>query len=172
MTIFGVAGSIAMLFTGYAVQSSIANINQRQFTQLLKYDLIVAENDYVSDKDREDLDNRLKNESIAGHTSIHYEDLHQKTLDKQEKQDIKLLVPTQADLSDYVCLQNRSTGEKIDLSDEGIVISERLAHALNAKVGDTVTFEEDDKHSFEAKVTGITEMYMGHFVFTLSLIHI
>ena len=166
MTIFGVAGSIAMLFTGYAVQSSIANINQRQFTQLLKYDLIVAENDYVSDKDREDLDNRLKNESIAGHTSIHYEDLHQKTLDKQEKQDIKLLVPTQADLSDYVCLQNRSTGEKIDLSDEGIVISERLAHALNAKVGDTVTFEEDDKHSFEAKVTGITEMYMGHFVFT------
>ena len=44
MTIFGVTGSVALLFTGFGVQHSISEIKDRQFGSIIKYDMIVAEN--------------------------------------------------------------------------------------------------------------------------------
>ncbi len=41
MTIFGVAGSVALLFAGLGLQSSIGGIPKRQFEEILRYDLIV-----------------------------------------------------------------------------------------------------------------------------------
>ncbi len=44
MTIFGVAGSVAILFTGLGIRSSISGIAAHQFGQLLRYDLLVVKN--------------------------------------------------------------------------------------------------------------------------------
>lgn len=43
MTIFGVCGAVSLLTAGLAVQSSIGQIGNRQFEELIHYDLIVAE---------------------------------------------------------------------------------------------------------------------------------
>ena len=43
MTIFGVAGSVALLFAGLGIQSSVGGVVDRQFEQIQQYQMIVAE---------------------------------------------------------------------------------------------------------------------------------
>ena len=43
MTIFGVAGSVALLFAGLGIQSSVAGVPSRQFQQIQQYQMIVSE---------------------------------------------------------------------------------------------------------------------------------
>ena len=43
MTIFGVAGSVALLFAGLGIQSSVGGVSERQFEQIQQYQMIVAE---------------------------------------------------------------------------------------------------------------------------------
>ena len=42
MTIFGVAGSVALLFAGLGIRSSLGNVIENQFTNLMPYDMIVV----------------------------------------------------------------------------------------------------------------------------------
>lgn len=50
MTIFGVAGAVALIFTGFGVQHSIFGIKASQFGSILKYDMIVAQNETATKK--------------------------------------------------------------------------------------------------------------------------
>ena len=43
MTLFGVAGSVALLFAGLGIQSSVGGVVERQFEQIQQYQMIVAE---------------------------------------------------------------------------------------------------------------------------------
>ena len=55
-------------------------------------------------------------------------------LNKETKQDIQLIVPEKTDvLSDYIVLENRVSKEKYSLSDNGVVITEKLAKLLGIK---------------------------------------
>lgn len=50
MTIFGVAGSVSLLFTGLAVQNSISQMKDSQFGNIINYDIIVAENSIAKER--------------------------------------------------------------------------------------------------------------------------
>ena len=55
---------------------------------------------------------------------------------------------------DYIKLKNRNNKEKIDLTDEGVVLKEKLANNLKVKNGDNITIKENDKEK-KVKVIGI-----------------
>ena len=61
MTLFGVAGSIALLFAGLGIRSSVSNLNQQQFEDIIHYDMIVAKQPNTSSA----LDEELTNSSIV-----------------------------------------------------------------------------------------------------------
>lgn len=166
MTIFGVAGSVAMLYTGYSVQASISDINSRQFRQILRYELIVAKNDYVNETEGKALENALADRAIKEKIAVHYEELFKETGKEKDQQAIKLLVLPKKVSERYIQLQERASGKPLHLSDQGVVISERLAKDLKVKPGDQVTFEDADHQPVNCRVKGITEMYMGHFALT------
>ncbi len=42
MTLFGVAGSIALPSAGLGIRSSVSNLNQQQFEDIIHYDMIAA----------------------------------------------------------------------------------------------------------------------------------
>ena len=52
MTIFGVAGSVALLFAGLGIQSSVAGVPSRQFQQIQQYQMIVSENPSATNQDK------------------------------------------------------------------------------------------------------------------------
>ena len=166
MTIFGVAGASAILFTGFSVQSSISKINERQFSHLIKYDAIVALNDDLTASEQKDLNSLLSNDVVESYTSIYYEEVSKTAGKNGDKQSIKLIVPENTDEFDnYISIIDRKTGNTIELTDDGIVISERLSTLLNIKVGDNFQYTDSNDKIHEVKVSGICEMYAGHFIF-------
>lgn len=166
MTIFGVCGSVTLIFAGFSVQNSISGIKERQFSDIMKYDLIVAQNDGISDKQRDEINELLDSDFVENQTSVHYETVTKIAGKNGDKQEIKLIVPKDSDsLSDYITLVNRSSGKQLELSDDGCIVSERLAKLLNVGIGDSFEINDSESESHTVKVSGITEMYTGHFIF-------
>lgn len=166
MTIFGVCGSVALLFTGFGVQHSISGIGERQFGEIIHYDLIVAKNDNLTENQEKDIDELLNSDTVKQQSPIHYEELSKVAGSTKDKQTIKLIVPEDSDtFNEYIELVNRKTNNELALKDDGAIISERLAKLLGVAKGDKITINDSNNNEITIKVTDITEMYMGHFIF-------
>lgn len=166
MTIFGVAGSVSLLFAGFAVQHSIAGMKDRQFGDIIKYDIIVAENSNSRESDKQELSDLLKSNAVDRYYPVYYETVSKVAGKNNDRQDIKLIVSEDTnDFNRYISLENRKSNEKLELTDDGVVISERLAELLDVKVGDTFTFTDNDGKERSVVVSNICEMYVGHFIF-------
>ena len=166
MTVLGVAGAVCMLVAGFGVQHSIQEMGTRQFGQIIKYDMIVAQTSTATDDQLAELDDALDGPAVATHVPLHYEEVTLTAGANNDTQEINLLVPEDAsNLDEYVDLESRKSAEKLDLSGDGVVISERLSQLLDVGVGDQIEFKAADGTSRQARIDGITEMYMGHFMF-------
>ncbi|MFC0265509.1 FtsX-like permease family protein [Alloscardovia macacae] len=170
MTVFGVCGSVMLIFAGFSVQHSVSGINERQFGQIMTYDLIVAEKSGATSAERDAIEKLLDSLAVHSHAGVHYESVTKTAGAHNDKQEIRLIVPESADeLGQYIRLQQRANGEALSLSSgssaDGAVISERLAQLTGAQVGSTFTFTDADGTSRTVRISGITEMYTGHFLF-------
>lgn len=166
MTIFGVCGSVALLFTGFGVQHSISGIGERQFGEIIHYDLIVAKNDNLTENQEKDIDELLNSDTVKQQSPIHYEELSKVAGSTKDKQTIKLIVPEDSDtFNEYIELVSRKTNDELTLKDDGAIVSERLAKLLGVAKGDKITINDSDNNEIIIKINDITEMYMGHFIF-------
>ena len=162
MTIFGVCGGVALLFAGFGVQHSIQGIGDAQFQNIIKYDLIIANEDTI-DKINKKLQDDVR---IQTHKNVHFEEITKVAGANKDAQKIKLIVPSDHEkFDDYINLRDRKTGEKIALDKGGAVISERFAKLIKAKVGDEIDVKDSKGNDHKIKVQGICEMYLGHFAF-------
>ena len=157
MTIFGVAGSVALLFAGLGIQSSVAGVPSRQFQQIQQYQMIVSENPSATNQDKAELEEVLKGQDIQA-----YQKIYSKTLDKDFKgkaglQTITLMMTEKEDLTPFIHLQSHQ--QELTLKD-GAVITAKLAQLAGVKVGKTLEIEGK-----ELTVAAITENYVGHFIY-------
>lgn len=166
MTIFGVCGAVSLLTVGLAVQSSIGQIGNRQFEELIHYDLIVAEESDTNSAQRKEIATTLKGKTVQSSTAVRYEELSKTAGKENDKQSITLLATDDAyNFNEYLTLRDRKTHQPQILVNNGAVISERLAEMLNVSVGDTFTVNDENGAQRTIKVAGISEMYIGHFIF-------
>ena len=159
MTIFGVAGSVALLFAGLGIQSSVGSVSKRQFQEILSYELIVAQKNNASSQESKELTNRLEKTDIKDYRAIYSKVIEASLKNGRDKQTITMLVTDRADFSPFVSLRSLKQGESLSLK-KGVIISSKLAQLARVTVGDRLTL---DDHTF--KVAGITENYVGHFVY-------
>ena len=157
MTIFGVAGSVALLFAGLGIQSSVAGVPSRQFQQIQQYQMIVSENLSATNQDKANLEEVLKGQAIQA-----YQKIYSKTLDKDFKgkaglQTVTLMMTEKEDLTPFIHLQHHQ--QELTLKD-GVVITAKLAQLADVKVGQTLEIEGK-----ELKVAAIAENYVGHFIY-------
>ena len=159
MTIFGVAGSVALLFAGLGIQSSVGSVSKRQFQEILSYELIVAKKTNASYQESKELTNRLAKSDIKDYRAIYSKVIEASLKGGRDKQTITMMVTNRADFSPFVSLRSLKQGEPLSLK-KGVIISSKLAQLARVTVGDRLTL---DGHTF--KVAGITENYVGHFVY-------
>ena len=159
MTIFGVAGSVALLFAGLGIQSSVRGVSKRQFQEILSYELIVAQKPNASSQESKELTNRLEKSDIKDYRPIYSKVIEASLKGGRNKQTITMMVTDRTDFSTFVSLRSFKQGESLSLK-KGVIISSKLAQLARVTVGDRLTL---DGHSF--KVAGITENYVGHFVY-------
>ncbi|CEQ10394.1 ABC transporter permease [[Clostridium] sordellii] len=165
MTIFGVAGCTALLITGFGIKNSLSGIVNTQFDELMKYDLTIVENDSLSEGETNELNNMLNSDFVNKSEKVYYESFTIEGDSSHDTQDVKMIVPSNLEnFNEYINLRNRKSRESINL-DDGAVISEKLSDLLNIKIGDTISIIDDDNNTYDINVTGITEMYMGHYIF-------
>lgn len=156
MTILGVAGCTGLLIMGFGIKHSLQGIVDRQFGDIMKYDLLVSKN--RSSKELEDL---LSNKKVKRKESILYETM---TINNGEIDANIMVTSNVREFKKYINLVDRKTQESLDLKDSGIVITEKMSKLLNIKIGDNLTLSENGK-ARKIKVSGITELYMGHYAF-------
>ena len=159
MTIFGVAGSVALLFAGLGIQSSVGSVSKRQFQEILSYELIVAKKTNASYQESKELTNRLAKSDIKDYRAIYSKVIEASLKNGHDKQTVMMLVTDRADFSPFVSLRSFKQGESLSLK-KGVIISSKLAQLAQVTVGDRLTL---DGHTF--KVAGITENYVGHFIY-------
>ena len=157
MTIFGVGGSVALLFAGLGIQSSVVGVADRQFKDLQQYQMILSVNSRASDSDKFKLEEKLKSDEVKDFRLISSKQIEEKYSGKAGIQTVTIMVTDKDDLAPFVRLEKN--GEKLDLSN-GVVLTEKLAQMAGVSVGDNFTI---DGKTF--KVGAITEHYVGHFVY-------
>ena len=157
MTIFGVAGSVALLFAGLGIQSSVVGVADRQFKDLQQYQMILSVNSRASDSDKAKLEEKLQSDEVENYRLISSKQVEEKYAGKAGVQTVTMMVTDQDDLDPFVHLEKN--GEKLSLSN-GLVLTEKLAQLAGVSLGDNFTI---DGKTF--KVGAITEHYVGHFVY-------
>lgn len=163
MTIFGVAGSVALLFAGLGIQSSLGKIIDNQFTRLMPYDMIVVKNS--EDATSKELSSFIDSKKVSKYQSVFMSHLTEKISDLSDKQDISILVSDDNDFGDFIHLKDAKTKQELTLSDDGAIVSEKLAELYGVKAGDKFTLTDQNGHRRSIKVSKVAEMNVGHYLF-------
>ena len=164
MTVFGIAGSMALMLVGYGVEDSISDIVNLQYKNLQHYDGTIIADDDATETDKETLTKELdQNSKLDHYTKIQLS----KLTAPNGKSDLSVYVYVPEDLKNFkkdVTLRNRITKEQYELTDDGAAVSEKTAALLDLKAGDELTLKKDDRE-YRTKIAVITENYAGHYVY-------
>ena len=163
MTIFGVAGSVALLFAGLGIQSSVSGIAERQFGDLLSYDILLVQKEEASSEQVAEVTEVIESDKVQKATQIQSTRLTEEPAGLDESISINLMVSEPEELTGFVQLQERG-GDQIHLTNQGAVLTENLANLYGVKAGDAVTLHIQDQ-VVTVQVAAIAEMYTGHFVY-------
>ena len=164
MTIFGVAGSVALLFAGRGILGSLDGIADRQFKEIITYDAIVSKDTVLTASEETALHNYLTSSNVTSYSDVYSETVTREVPGVDDEQSVTVLVGKVANVSPYLHLNDAKTKKAVTLPEDGVLISEKLAKLLNVKVGDTFTLPNKDGVDVTLTVGGIVEMYAGHFV--------
>lgn len=163
MTIFGIAGCTGLLILAFGIRDSVTGISEKQFDEVLHYDVIAVENPLEATGDIGSV------AGVAAASPVHFEQLTTRVPGDSVDQDISYIAPTDSDgLDGFVTLRSRQSQEPVGLPDNGVVVSEKLAHLLDLDSGDSLTLEDSEGESHRMTVRGVTEMYAGHYIFASS----
>ncbi len=161
MTVLGIAGCGALTLTGFGLQSSISVILEKQYNEIFNYDIIVALDTDAGEDEREKAIFALEENEITEKNLPVYI----KSAEHKGFTEISLVVTNSPEeIEKMVLFRGRKSGEIYNLTDEGIIITERLAEIAEVSVGDNFTLLCDGVE-LEAKVTAIAENYASHFVY-------
>ena len=164
MTIIGVAGSVALLFAGRGILTSIHGIADRQFKEIITYDAIVSKQEVLTPTEETALQQYLDSSAVTSYTGVYSESVDKEIKGVDDAQSVTLLVGASEKLSSYIHLFDAKTKQERSLPEDGVLVSEKLAKLMQVEVGDTFTLENKDGKEIYLKVSGIIEMYAGHFV--------
>ena len=66
-------------------------------------------------------------------------------------------------LDELFIFQDRETKEKYELTDEGAIITEKIAKELEVGPGESIFIQDDDKGEIEVPIAAVCENYLSAF---------
>lgn len=167
MTVFGVAGCMALLLVGFGIRDAVRAEPEMQFNKVVSYQGTVGADTSLSRAERRQL--LAKISSVEGVTDY----LQTKSLMVYASTDngattANLIVPQDtAKISEYVNLRPRFSSMPLPLTDDGILITEKFAKILGVKEGDMITLSESKTATpvGSVRVAGVVQNYLNHFIY-------
>ncbi len=161
MTILGVGGCTALMVAGFGLKDSIMATPTKQFDEIYQYDMSMDFKDrgYTSIKKLVE-----KNQGISDYMLTKKEHIELGT--KTKKENAFLIIPEDSKrMEEFIILRNRVSEENIPLTEDGVVLTEKMAQLLNVEVGDEIYIKDEGNKKINVKITGITENYVSHYVY-------
>ncbi len=165
MTVFGIGGCMALMLVGYGLRDSIVDIVNLQFSELQLYDIMVIMDSEASEAEQDELMETIAGESrIEDYTRIL---MHNDSVQNGKKMwDLYLMIPEDLEtFESFVMFRDRETKETYELSDEGAIITEKIADMMEVGVGDVISVNNEDLGTVEIPIAAVTENYLSHYIY-------
>ncbi|MGN8660383.1 FtsX-like permease family protein [Catenibacterium mitsuokai] len=162
MSVIGIAGCTALIMLGFGVKNSVSDIIPSQYEEVYKYDALIKLNSNVEDTKK--VENKIKRiEGVHNLTGAYRQNVT--VLGNSEDYYSTMVVYDNADeIKNFINFNDYKTKKKIILSDDGVVISQKLAEKLGVKKGENMTFSYDNI-KYTVKVSNIVQQYVSHQVY-------
>lgn len=162
MSVIGIAGCTALIMLGFGVKNSVSDIIPSQYEEVYKYDALIKLNSDVEDTKK--VENKIKRiEGVHNLTGAYRQNVT--VLGNSEDYYSTMIVYDNADeIKNFINFNDYKTKKKIILSDDGVVISQKLAEKLGVKKGENMTFSYDNT-KYAVKVSNIVQQYVSHQVY-------
>ena len=170
MATLGVMGCTTLLVAGFGLNDSINTTLDKQFTsddRIWSYDLqIVLNGSYDTTVAECEAYNTVKGNALIKDATLSYMKVYNAVNEDGELREAYLLVPEEATaLGNYINLHERGQTAQHLLSDNGAIITEKLAKDMGVKPGEYLTLEIGDGQRVQIPVVAITENYAFHYVY-------
>lgn len=162
MTIVGIAGCTGLMLTGFGIKDSVIGIPDSQFGGVFKYDSSVM---LQNTEGLEDLKNYINsNENIESYVEI--DGATGKLKNENANFDVTIFIPNDKEnFKNAINLIDTKTNENVELSDNGIIITDKVAEFLKIGAGDNVTLVSSDDIEYNFKVDYVVKNYVSHYVY-------
>jgi putative ABC transport system permease protein len=168
MTVIGIGGCMGLLLIGYGLQDSIMSIGTLQFDELQTYDaMVILDTDASEEKQQTVQDLIASDERITDSMRFF---VQQETVDTEglanKEWSVYVYVPEEPDaLQAFVSLRGRVSREAYELTDEGAIITEKIANELGLQVGDCIPLRQDNGDDIQVPILAICENYLSHYLY-------
>ena len=164
MTIFGIAGCMALLLFGFAIKDSVTDLMPRQYEQTFNYDLMVVSNTEDHLEILADLD---KDQNIADYLDVEITSADLQIADGEKASVQLIIVPQGKNLSEYIHMKDLD-GNELTLQDGDVYITQNAGSVLGFENGDQITMQLLDLQEAEIPVTELVQNYLGNYVYMTS----
>ena len=174
MTLVGIAGCTALLLVAFGLRDSISDIIDNQWPTISHYDYIVGMTSDVSEEEADQINAELTQVGATNIRRITRENVLLESSTQKAGSLTRTTIMTSnslQDLAGLATLRNRLSGQAIELGEDSVVITEKLAKRLGVGVGDTIQVYAQDRignasgEPSTLTVTGVTENYVGSYLY-------
>ena len=174
MTLVGIAGCTALLLVAFGLRDSISDIIDNQWPAISHYDYIVGMTSDVSEEEANQINAELNQVGATNIRRITRENVLLESSTQKAGSLTRTTIMTSdslQDLTGLATLRNRLSGQTIELGEDSVVITEKLAKRLGVGVGDTIQVYAQDRignasgEPSTLTVTGVAENYVGSYLY-------
>jgi len=174
MTLVGIAGCTALLLVAFGLRDSISDIIDNQWPAISHYDYIVGMTSDVSEEEADQINAELNQVGATNIRRITRENVLLESSTQKAGSLTRTTIMTSnslQDLTGLATLRNRLSGQAIELGEDSVVITEKLAKRLGVGVGDTVQVYAQDRignasgEPSTLTITGVAENYVGSYLY-------
>lgn len=163
MMVLGIGGCTALLIAAFGIEDSIADVASQQFEKIQIFDLNVVFSEAVDANDLAML------EQVTGVEEGAYLTVRESVYDlvtESGRKPVNLVVTDGHNGMDAFVDLHTPEGEEIAFPAVGeVVLSDKIADTYGLKVGDTITFQNEDMETITAKISGICQNFIYHYAY-------
>ena len=167
MTVIGIGGCTALIITGFGIRNSLYDVFDKQYDEITPYSAQISLMDNITDDELTEIAAVLDGCGLVKEwMPVSSQPVTAESGSRSMDSNVYLFtVSDQEQFSRFVHLRHRLDGDGVSLSQEGAVITEKLADMLDVGVGDTITLVDGDNRRAEVTITDLTENYVFHYLY-------
>ena len=166
MTVFGIGGCMAILLACFGLRDSISVIAQKQYQNVWTYSAALGMDEDFSMKEQKAFLDAVIAENTDVESGLFGRYVSVDVSSAAASKTVHLYVISDTEnMYTYLNLHNRQSQNRLNLSDEGVILSEKLANTLGVAPGDSFSYHVSSTVKKDVTVLGLAENYTGHCLY-------